>query len=260
MEGGIADIEFLARSETRVQVMDALRREGELSKRELRERIDASRTTIQRNLEALEDWGWVQNSDRVYSLAKCGELIAHEFTSLRETVSATEHLQPVLQWLDRSNLDLDLRLLSEADIITASEGDPWAMVNRHVKRLREAENVRAILPLTGLHAMEVTRDRVLNDCTRVEFIGTSNVVDTLQNSSDYRKIYDDLMKSERFDLYSTDEEILYYLGLLDDIVQIGVDEDGEPRALLETTNSEVHGWAQDAYDEYLSQAQPVVVD
>ncbi|NHN60875.1 MULTISPECIES: winged helix-turn-helix domain-containing protein [Halorussus] len=260
MEGGIEDIEFLARSATRVQLMDALRREGELSKRELRERMDASRTTVQRNLEALEDRGWVRNSNRAYSLATCGELIAREFTGLRDTVSATERLQPVLKWLDRSELDLDLRLLSEADIVTASEGDPWAMVNRHVKRLREAESVRAILPLTGLHAMEVTRDRVLDDGARVEFIGTSNVVDTLQASSDYRKIYDDLMKSERFDLYSTDEETLYYLGILDEIVQIGVDEDGEPRALLETTDSDVHGWARDSYEAHLTRAQPVVVD
>ena len=260
MEGGREDIEFLARSETRVQVMDALRREGELSNTELRDQLDASRTTVQRNLEALEDRGWVRGSNRVYSLATCGELIAHEFTSLRKTVSAAEHLQPVFRWLDRSNPELDLRLLAEADVITASEGDPWAMVNRHVKRLREAENVRAILPLVGLHAMEVVRDRTLDDGARVELIATPDVIDTLRNSPDYRRIYDGLIESERFDLYSTDEEVLYYLGILDDIVQIGVDEDGEPRALLETEHSEVRGWARDAYEEHLSQARPVGVD
>ncbi|WP_435180696.1 helix-turn-helix transcriptional regulator [Halorussus sp. AFM4] len=257
MEGGRADIEFLARSAVRVEVMDALRREGELSRTELRDRIDASRTTVQRNLEALEDRGWVRSRGRAYSLATCGELIADEFTGFRETVSAAEHLQPVLKWLDRSDLDLDLRLLSDATVVTASQGDPWAMVNRHVKRLEEAETVRAILPLVGLHAMEVTRDRILDGSARIEFIGTSSVIDTLRNSSDYRPIYDDLLGSDRFELYATDEEVRYYLGVLDDIVQIGVDEDGEPRALLETENSEVHRWARDTYAEHLSRARPV---
>lgn len=260
MEGEIADIEFLSRSATRVQLMDILRREGELSNRELRERIDASRTTIQRNLEALEDRGWVRQRDRAYSLATCGELIAREFTDLRDTVSATERLQPVLGRLDRTDLDVDFRALSEATVVTASEGDPWAMVNRHVKRLREAERVRAILPLTGLHAMEVTRDRVVDDGARVEFVGTASVIDTLRNSPDYGTIYDDLMEAERFTLYATDEEAPYYLGILDDIVQIGVDEDGEPRALLETTNGDVRDWARDTYEGYLSGARPVAAD
>ncbi|WP_435181347.1 helix-turn-helix transcriptional regulator [Halorussus sp. AFM4] len=224
MHGGTEDIEFLARSETRIDVMKLLHEEGELGRDELRSQLDTSRTTIQRNVEALEDRGWVQDGDRTYSLAPCGEMIAEDFLDLVDTVSIAEQLQPVLQWVDRTELDFDFGLLADADIVTANPGDPWAMVNRHVQRLRDADEVRALLPLTGLHAMEIGHDRVVKHGTRTEHIASADVVATFQNDAAYREFYDGLIETDRYELYRCSEEIPYYLGIIDGTVQIGVDE------------------------------------
>lgn len=257
MEGGTEDIEFLARSETRVQILKELHKDGELGRDELRNRIDASRTTIQRNLEALIDQGWVRDGNRTYTIESCGEIVADDFLTLVETVSVTEHLQPILQWVDRAELDIDLRLLADAEVVTASPGDPWAMVNRHVQQLKQADDIRALLPLTGLHAIEVTYNRVVNHDADVEYIATDTVIDTFQTDSAYRQYCDELLNYDQYRVYHYDGDLPYYLGILDEVVQIGVDEDGEPRALLETETNEVREWAVQKFSKYKSQAEPI---
>lgn len=257
MQGGTEDIEFLARSKTRVRLVKLLHKNETLGRDELRSRIDASRTTIQRNLKALEERGWVENGARTYSLASCGEMIADDFLELVDTVSIAEQLQPILEWVDRTELDFDFGLLVNADIVTAKPGDPWAMVNRHVERLKDANDIRALLPLTGLHAMKVGHDRVVKHGATTEHIASSDVVDTFQNDSAYREYYDNLIETNRYDLYHYSQEVPYYLGVLDDIVQIGVDEGGDPRGLIETKNEEVREWAVNTLDKYRKQAEQV---
>lgn len=257
MQGETEDIEFLARSETRVRLMNELHRDGTLNRDDLRSRFDASRTTIQRNLAALEDRGWVRNENRTYSLAPCGEMVADEFLDLVDTVSIADRLQPVLRWVDRTELDFDPELVADADVVTGKPGDPWAMVNRHVRRLRRADDVRSLLPLTGLHAMEVGRDRVVEHGATATHIATPSVVETFRTNPNYERYYDDLVETERYELYRYEDEIPYYLGIIDGVVQIGVDEDGEPRALLETRNDDVREWAVSKFRDYRTQADRV---
>ena len=38
-------------------------------------------------------------------------------------------------------------------------------------------------------------------------------------------------------------------------MQVGVDEDGEPRGLLETDSEEVREWAENKYDSYKQEAE-----
>lgn len=260
MRGETEDIEFLARSETRTRLVKMLYRDGELGRDELRDRLDASRTTVQRNLDALEDRGWVRNGNRTYSLATCGELIAEDFLDLVETASIADRLQPVLRHVDRSELDLDYSSLTEADVLTAEPGDPWSMVNRHVERLKEANDVRALLPVTGLHAMEVGHDRVVNHGATSVHVASPAIVDTFENEPAYREYYEELAETDRYRLLRYSGDIPYFLGIIDDVVQIGVDEAGEPRALLETTDETVREWAERTFARYRDGAEPLLDD
>src|SRR6056297_1106616 len=80
----VAAVEFLARSNTRVRMLSVLAREQQLSKDELQERFDASRTTIQRNLSSLADRGWITSTNRYYEITMAGEWIAEDFEALVE--------------------------------------------------------------------------------------------------------------------------------------------------------------------------------
>ena len=39
---------------------------------------------------------------------------------------------------------------------------------------------------------------------------------------------------------------------------MGVDEDGEPRALLETADSDMRSWSEKRFEEYKQEAEPVI--
>ena len=72
MEESIQEIEFLARSTARVRILQELSESEELTRADLRSQLDCSRTTVQRNLEALIDRQIVSNSRRTYSLTPSG--------------------------------------------------------------------------------------------------------------------------------------------------------------------------------------------
>jgi hypothetical protein len=66
-----------------------------------------------------------------------------------------------------------------------------------------------------------------------------------------------MLATDRFDLSVYDGEVPYYLGVLDETVQIGVeDENGMPRALLETDVEGLGEWASDTYAQYRERSTP----
>jgi hypothetical protein len=66
-----------------------------------------------------------------------------------------------------------------------------------------------------------------------------------------------MVDTGRFEVHVHDGDIPYYLGILDDTVQMGVNEDGEPRGLLETDSEEVREWAENRYESYKQEAEPL---
>ena len=256
---GIEELQFLSRSETRVRILDELHRDGRLRKNELKGRLDASRTTIQRNLNALAEEGWVRDENRAYELAHCGHLIAGDYLDLLERLAVLSDLKPILRWIDPADLDVDVRSLADAAVTTARPGDPWAMVNRHVEALKAMDRGRVVIPLTGLAALKACHERVVDAGATLEIVVSSTVEASIRSDPTYRELHEEMLETGRYELYEYDGEVPYYLGLLDDTVQIGVDEDGEPRGLLETDDGAVYEWAERRFVEYREEATPISI-
>ena len=68
-------IEFVSRLPARVRMLDVLRNADGLSRTELGDRLDASRTTVGRNVEALCEQGIVANDEGEYAPTRAGEPI-----------------------------------------------------------------------------------------------------------------------------------------------------------------------------------------
>lgn len=259
MTEAIEKIEFLARSPHRVRILDLLCEHQHLRNHELRDRLNVSRTTVGRNLTALENQGWIRRTNGNCSITRQGELVAETFSDLVETVELADELGSFLQWVPDGTLDLDLRLLADAKVLLSKPGDPWAMVNRHVELVRETMNARMILPVTGLHAVEVGHRKIVDDSARAEFVVEPKIAETFRSNPDFVPLIEEMADTGRFEVRVYDGEIPYYLGVLDETVQIGVDEAGEPRAILETENEAVAEWAAGVYGEYKRESEPFQV-
>lgn len=249
-------LRFLAASRTRVRILELVAGDGRVDRDVLRARLDASRTTVQRNLDALVERGWLRTTHVEYAITPAGRLAAESLDLLDERLQAADRIAPLVEYAPDAAFDFDLTALADATVVTAGPGNPYRMVNRHVDRIREATTMRSALPLVGLHAVETVHRRVTEAGVTGELVVTPDVARTFAEAEGFSGLVEETVDTGRFEVLVTDETIPFYLGLLDDRVQVGVDEDGDPRALLESTNEEVRAWAERTYEELKDGARP----
>lgn len=255
----VADVEVLARSGNRVRLLETLLDEGPVEKCELAAECDVVRTTLQRNLDTLADRDLIQECDvRTYELTPVGEEVTRSLLELVKTTHTARRLAPLLKWLPNGAFDLEVRHLADAKLVEATEGDPYAPVNRHVAALETADSFRGVLSVVGQHALETAYDRIKATTAEHELVVGPEAATTLREDSHYCDVVAELLETGQCRIYVSERSIPFYLGLVDDRVQIGVeDEDGIPRALVETDAPDVFEWAENKYDEYRMTASPL---
>lgn len=253
MGGDEIVIEMMETALNRFTFIDCLDDEP-TDKRTLVGELECSRSTVNRGIRELEALDLVEYVDGGYRLTSLGKLVATDFAGLAETIELRVKYEPFLEWTPEDAFDLELEQLRDADLALPKPGDPYAMVNRHVAELEQAARIRCLLPLTGLHAHKTLHTRIVEHGARVESVVTPDVAQTLQSGPDYVEFTEDMAVTGRYELYQYDGDVPYFVGLLDETVQIGVDEAGEPRALVETDNAEVQDWAEATFEEYKQEA------
>lgn len=238
--------------------LDVLERflDGPVDKRTLEDEVDVSRSTIDRAVRELEAIGLVEFCSEGYRLTPVGELVTRQCTDILDTVAVGLEFEEFFRWLPPGEFDLDVRALSDAELLVAESANPYAMINRHVRRVEEADRGRAILPLVGLHAYEAAHENVVEHGAETELVVEPAAADVLVSDPSFEPLTTEMLRTDRFELSVYDGTIPYFVGVFDDeIVQMGVDENGEPRALVETDRDEVLVWAHDTIDEYDQQAR-----
>lgn len=249
---------LLARSEPRVRLLEVIYEQQVIEKNELQERIDASRTTVQRNLDALEERGWREGDNRTYAVTPSGRPVTGQLLTLLDAMYAAKRLQPFPEFAPHEQFDLDFHRLATADITVADETDPYVPVNRHVALMEDADHFRCRLPAVGLQPMMVARTCVLEHGYRHEVILDPGVADTRRTEEIYRDVPADLVSSDRATLLVSDTPVPFYLGITDAAVRFGVgDDEGTPRGLVESDASDGRRWANRTYGEYRDDATPL---
>lgn len=248
VEDSAADIELITRSPTRVRILEQLAENGEMHRDGLKAATDVSRTTLHRNVRALVDEGWVENSGVTYSITPCGEWLIGEVLQLLETAGVAHRLRDAVRWIPLSEMDLDLRELRTARVWVSESGDPYSMVDRHVRTIRRMDSCRALLRVTGLHATEAARDAILDRGASAAFVATPAVAETLTEKPEYASLTREMVQSGRFDLFVAESDLTFSLAIVDDTVQLLADEDGHPRALLESDARSVVSWAEEVFE------------
>lgn len=223
-------------------------------KRTLVADLNCSRSTVDRAVRELEALGLLTYGDGGYESTVCGQLAAEEYRQFEQRIEILLELQPFLQWMSLTEFDLQLEWLADADLLLPKPNDPYAMIHRHVTLLQGATHIECMLPLTGLQASEAVYESVVEKGARCETVVEPGVAETFQQP-EYAELIEELMATGRSPIFVCDKPIPYFVGVFDEeVVQIGVDEDGEPRAILETESEEVCAWAQQKIEEYKQQS------
>ena len=109
-----------------------------------------------------------------------------------------------------------------------------------MEALQEATRVRAVLPSVGRDAAEIASRRAKRGEAEYELVFAEGCVDVLREDEKHARYVADVVGTDRFSVSVFRGDIPYYLDVLDDTVQIGVEgSDGIPRALVETDSAPV---------------------
>ncbi|WP_276301504.1 helix-turn-helix transcriptional regulator [Halorussus lipolyticus] len=236
--------------EQRIDALESVRESGK-DKRELVEDLDCSRSTVDRSIRELESRGLVTHSAGEYRPTTFGRLATAEYRRFEERVETMKRLRPALEWLPVEEFALDFGCLADAEVIVSTPSDPYAPANRHADVASQAETFRALLPAVGLNQLEAGRASAVEDDQRQHVVVQPDVAEQLRAKPHYAEKIREMVDTGRVDISVYDGTIPYFLGLYDETVHVGVeDDDGIPRALIETDAEEVLDWAESTFAEY----------
>lgn len=249
------DVEFLARSENRVAVLDSFR-EGPATRAALQDRLGIDRVTLGRILAAFEDREWVETDGDEYVTTFLGTLVADRFGGFRSFMATARDLRALVGTVPLDELGFPVDRLADATVTTAGEGDPYAPVRRFMECVRESDSLSGYdtTTIAPIYVEEI-REEILGGMT-TEIVYRPAVID--QIVSDYGEEAADAIDSGHLTLWVA-EELPCGLAIFDEWVGIGAydDETGMLEVFVESDDPAVREWALDSFVTYRDEAASV---
>jgi len=249
-EGGL---DRVLRSETRTRVLESLA-ESPATLRELADRLDEPRTTTRDNLRRLVELGFVtEDTDRRYHATPAGKATAAGILSLENRLRTTRQLEPFLEHVPFERVPVERFDPATTDVVVPAATRPHAPTRRLLERVDDATTCRGVWPVAppmfgrGPSWSPGPRPR---DCSLVV---SEAVYETVGPDPEQLSLAGDTVE-----VAVTGRTPPFVLCLLDDgILLEAVDEQGVPRALVETRAEDCIEWARETYELFRSEAVAV---
>lgn len=255
----LEDIAYLSRSGYRVAVLELLTK-GPRTPREIREAVDASRSTIRRILAELIERGWAERStDGDIVATATGEHVATGFTPVVGTMRTIRDLDEAIEWLPADELSIDLHYFSDATVRRGDRNSPAAEASYLHDRLRDASSL-ANLTSVGppLSMMETTRDGVVSGRLTATTVLTERALKYIKSQPEQVPLWHDYITAGAR-VYCYEGEIPCHLFIVDETVLVGNNQPEvvRPCEFIETDEEVVRSWARDLIESYRADADRI---
>jgi predicted transcriptional regulator len=248
-------VAFLTGSPNRLAVLDALVADGPRDRDGLVDEVDVSRVTVARVLDALVERGWAAREGRVYRATPVGAVVAAEFGSFLDTLTAMETLSLVFPWLP-DDFDVDLRRLADARVTVPTWSDYVAPVRRAAELCQGLDALRVCASGVAPDVIEAIRDAAVEDGASVEVVMTTSALDVVRGDPTMRGWFRELVADGG--RVSEHPGHPYLVATCDRTAVVGMnDEAGAPRGLVESTDAAVLKWVEARIDRCQAEATPV---
>ena len=260
MESALAEIEFLALSPNRVEVLRRLA-EGRHTRTDLVVATGASQATLGRILRDFEDRSWIRRADGAYVATATGELVADGFLDLLDIVETETALRPIVDYLPTDAIDFDLRRLDDATITVPSGTKPNAPVGRVLDLLREASSVRVLSHAFNESSLDVIERRVTAGETTFEGVFSRHAIDAVADDEGLRRRLESLLDAPAASLRVRETEIPLAVTVADGAVHLLLrDANGVLQASVDTDDPAVRDWAHERFERYWDEASTLEYD
>lgn len=259
--GALDDIEFLARSENRVEVLNALS-SGPHDRAELHEATEVPRPTVGRIVNEFQARGLVSQNGKQYTISPLGDFLATEFRSLLEGVETMRKLRGVVEWLPTDEFDFTLDHFADATVTTPCPGDPTAPVRRATELTREADHVRIISRWFLTNTLEAVRQRTVNGDQTAVWVMMGEAIDMILDDSRTTTMLRDIITSGQAEFYRYEGSHPYGMAVMDETVGglFVLDDDGVVQGVIETTDEAVRSWVGSTIEDHRQESEPLSAD
>ncbi|WP_458189197.1 helix-turn-helix transcriptional regulator [Haladaptatus sp. NG-WS-4] len=259
MESAIEAIEFLARSNHRVGVLEELT-DAPRERAELRAATGASSPTIGRILTDFEERRWIVRDGLTYELTRLGEFVANRFLGLREAMETERKLRDVWRWLPREMDGFSVDLFADAVVSHPGPGYPYEPVERITQLIQGTSRMRGFDSIVFKSINNETVCQAVLDGMELEYVysptaleGTvawnpERITEAAARENCTVFVHDDLPDGNRCGL-----------GIVDDRVGICCHdiETGALLAVIDTDAPEAREWAISTFERVRREAKPV---
>lgn len=254
MDAAVREIDFLARSAHRVEILYAAA-ERPHRRDEFQELTGASPANLGRVLRSFEKRNWIVRNGHWYEATPLGEFIVSEFRDLHEAMKTERKLRDVLRWLPTEVIGFPIELFTDAVVTVPEFGSPHQTASRFVELVEETETLFGFAPTTASSDMEALFRNAI-DGMKTEVIWPSNLTETVLTA--HPKQVPEAIESGNLKIMINDD-VPCACAIFDDRIGLaGYDhETGIMRVTIDTAAPEARQWAEELYKSYRRNAYPL---
>jgi predicted transcriptional regulator len=255
MGRAVAELRFVTQSENRAQALDIVAKNAPIERGDLETRLDASHRTVVRIVNSLDDRGYLRDAEDGLRLTPFGAHIADRFdTALGATETALD-FEPLLRNAPPAVREIPLASLDGAELLVASDADPFSILDRILSLRAEATRIREVAPGVQKESIDQLAARVQGgEDVDVEAVISQHASEMAEARVDYRDGHTTTVESDAVDIYVHPEPITFFAGIMDETAAVGVSRDGQPHALAVSDDSDLRAAVESVYRRYRDEA------
>jgi len=255
MGRAVAELRFVTQSENRAQALDIVAKNAPIERRELETRLDASHRTVIRIVNSLDERGYLRDAEGELRLTPFGAHIADRLdTALTATETALD-FEPLLRNAPPALRELPLAGLDGAELLVASDADPFGVLDRILSLRAEATRIREVAPGVQKESIDQLAARVRRgEDVDVEAVISQYASEVAESRTDYNDGHMTTVESDAVDIYVHPAEIPFFVGIMDGTAAVAVSKDGQPHALAVSDDPDLLVAVESVYRRYRDEA------
>lgn len=252
------DLQCLTGSRHRARILDELSGEP-LRPTDLCDRVDVTRTTIQRILAEFHERTWVEKRDGQYRATITGQRINEQYQALETTVRRADRISPLATHLSGFDAQLPPAAFETGTITAASDQEPLAAVDRIVEWLEESEgmHIRTTTPIVARSFNETVARLLESGTISVEMIIDRGVLE--RSAEQFEGALERGQVNQKVSVSVAQSPLTDGVMVREDSAGIAAyDETNNVRAVLESDDEAVVSWAEEQFEAIKSRSRPLV--
>lgn len=250
------DVQFLTGSCHRAEILRVLCT-APYRPTDLCDRVDVTRTTVQRVLAGFLDRQWVVKSDGRYRATLTGQRVLDRLDELHEEIERARELGPLAAHVGQLGDALPETALTEGDVTATAEQGPLAVVDEFVEWFEAGAggHVRALSPVVARTFNDVAAELLEADTT-IDLVIDRTALE--QSTEAFPAATRRGVEDDNVDVFVSPERLSTGLAVRPASTCLVVyDDDSSPKAMLQSEDESVRDWAVDYYRRVEAQAEPL---